>query len=95
MTCDKLSVAIVGLLPSQAGRVQSAYGDQLDLRFIGSDTSIPRARATAESSDQVILMTKFISHDLQDALRKHDGLTFCNGGVSSVNQRLDEILSLS
>lgn len=92
MDSDKLTVTIIGLLPAQAGRVQSEYGDKLDLRFILTDTHISKIRATTESSDAVILMTKFIPHGIQTALRKHDGLDFCNGGISSVGVKLDEIL---
>lgn len=92
MDSDKLTVTIVGLLPAQAGRVQSDYGDKLDLRFVLTDTAPSRIKATAESSDVVILMTKFIPHDVQSALRKHDGLNFCNGGVSAVGVKLDELL---
>jgi len=40
-----------------------------------------------------VLMTKFIPHDVQDALRKHD-LVFCNGGVSSLKLTLDAMLHL-
>lgn len=94
MDSDKLTVTIIGLLPAQAGRVQSEYGDRIDLRFIKTDTTMPKIRATAESSDVIILMTKFIPHDIQTALRKHDGLNFCNGGVSSVGTKLDELLKL-
>ena len=92
MNDDKLVVTIIGLLPAQAGRVQSDYGDKFDLRFVRTDTAMPKIRATAESSDVVILMTKFIPHDIQSVLRKHDGLNFCNGGTSSVGFKLDEIL---
>ena len=92
---DKPTVTVVGLLPGQAARVEADYGDRIDLRFVVVDTAIQKVKATAESSDQVILMTKFIPHDVQTALRKHGGLNFCNGGISSVGRKLDEILSAS
>ena len=92
MDNDKLLVTVVGLLPVQANRVQADFGDKVDLKFIRSDTTAQKIAATAESSDYVILMTKFISHEIQSALRKHDGLNYCNGGVSSVGVKLDELL---
>ena len=92
MDNDKLLVTVVGLLPVQANRVQADFGDKVDLKFIRSDTTAQKIAATAESSDYVILMTKFISHEIQSALRKHDGLNYCNGGISSVGVKLDELL---
>lgn len=92
MENGKPSVTIIGLLPRQAERVEEAYGEGIDLRFVMVDTSMHKIKATAESSDQVILMTKFMPHDIQATLRKHEGLTYCNGGVSSLGLKLDELL---
>lgn len=92
--CDKPSVTIVGLLPRQAERVHNEYGGEVDLQFAYVNDSMAKIRTTAESSDHVILMTRFIPHDIQVALRGHGGLTYCNGGTSSVGAKLDELLSL-
>jgi len=86
------SVTIIGLLPRQAELVASAYGEEVDLKFVPVDMTASRIKATAESTDHVILMTKFMPHEVQAAVRKHEGLTYCNGGVSSVNLKLDELL---
>lgn len=86
-------VTIVGLLPVQANKIKSLYGDDLNLQFITAETSPAQMQLTAESSDQVILMTKFIPHDAQTALRKLD-LVYCNGGVSSLKLKLDAMLHL-
>ena len=85
-------VTVIGLLPAQARRIEDQFGDRLDLRFLDVDTSMHKIKATAESSDHVLLMTKFMPHDVQAAMRKHDGLEYCNGGVSSCNLKLTEIL---
>jgi hypothetical protein len=89
---DKLTVAVIGLLPRQAERVAAEYGEDLDLRFIRTDTAMQKIRATVESSDHILIMTKFAPHDIQDGLRKHGGMEFCNGGTSSVGRKLDELL---
>lgn len=88
----KPSVTIIGLLPRQAEQVAAAYGEEADLRFLSVDMAASRIRATTESSDHVILMTKFMPHEVQTAVRKHEGLTYCNGGVSSVNLKLEMLL---
>ena len=90
---DNPKITIIGLLPQQANTIRDIYGDGMDLRFIEVDTPTSKIRATAETSDQVVLMTKFIPHEIQTALRKHD-LVFCNGGVSSLKLTLDAMLHL-
>lgn len=86
------SVAIVGLKPNQADKIRTEYSDQLDLKFILANTPAKQIRLTAESSDHVVLMTKFIDHETTDAVRKHDGVTFCNGGMSSLQLKLDDLI---
>lgn len=88
---DLPKITIVGLLPQQANTIRGIYGEDLDLRFVEVDTSTSKMRATAETSDQVVLMTKFIPHEVQTALRKHD-LVYCNGGVSSLKLALDAMI---
>lgn len=88
---ENLKVTIIGLLPQQANTIRGIYKDELDLKFIEVDTSTIKMQATAATSDQVVLMTKFIPHEIQTALRKHD-LVYCNGGVSSLKLALDAML---
>ena len=90
---DTLKITIIGLLPQQANTIRGLYGGSLDLRFVEVDTSTQKIRCSAESSDQVVLMTKFIPHEIQTALRQHD-LVYCNGGVSSLKLKLDAMLHL-
>lgn len=89
---DNLKITIIGLLPQQANAIRDIYGGALDLRFIETDTSTSQIRSTVGSSDQIVLMTKFIPHEIQTALRQHD-LVYCNGGVSSLKLKLDAMLS--
>lgn len=88
-----LSVAIIGMKPNQANEIRSAFGGRCDLTFIDQNTSPSKVRTTAASSDYVLLMRKFIPHDVQDAVRHHEGLTFVNGGVTSMKAKLDELLN--
>lgn len=90
---DTPSVAVIGLLPAQANRVESKFGDRLDLCFIDGNKSTPRVEATAASSDYVIVMTRFVSHETQTAVRGHGGLIFCNGAESALKNQLDALLN--
>ena len=86
------SVTIVGLKPNQKTEIEKEYGSRLDLTFICADTPGQQMAATAASSDHVVLMTKWISHGATRGLRHHDGLTYCNGGPSSLKLKLDQFL---
>ena len=89
---DKPIISVIGLLPRQAERVAAKYGEDLELRFVQTDTAMPKIRATVESSEHILIMTKFTPHGIQDGLRKHGGIEYCNGGTSSVGQKLDALL---
>ena len=95
MSESKPTVAVIGLLPRQAQRVEEAYGDAFDLRFLKAETDMAmrKVKATAGSSEHVLLMTKFVPHDVCCALKGHDGLEYCNGGTDSVKLKLSEILN--
>lgn len=90
---DKPSVTIVGLKGNQVDSVKSSFGDQVDLKFV-KDRPPAQIRATAESSDYVVLMTKFVSHNTLKALKGCD-MEYCHGGTSSLELKLTEILSRS
>ena len=90
---DKPSVAIVGLLPGQVSRIDAQYGDKLNMCYIDADRSRPKVQATAASSDHVIVMTRFVSHETQAAVRGHSGLIYCNGAESAVKHQPDALLN--
>lgn len=93
MTEKPTSVTIVGLLPIQADKLRKEFGDRFELDFVRSEAPPAQIRATAASSDYVILMRKFIPHDAQNVLRDHEGLIFCNGGKASAALKLEELLN--
>jgi hypothetical protein len=41
--------------------------------------------------DRVILMTKFVSHQVQNVVRGHPGFMYVNGGLSELSDKLLEI----
>ena len=91
MSSDLTSVAIIGLQPPQARRVESLFGDKLDILCIPAATPRAKIQAATASSDYVIVMTKFTSHEAQSAVRKHDGFMYCNGAESAIKQQLDQL----
>jgi hypothetical protein len=91
----KPKVLVVGLLPNQAGIVQSEFYEAFDIRFAESDTPTKRLESMASDCDRVMLMTNFISHSTQDAVKKHPGFERIQGGVSKVKDRLTELFIAS
>lgn len=82
-------VLVVGLLPAQANVIESMYKRRFDLTFLESEDAVRRDPIRRAHT---ILMTKFISHAVQEKYRKAPGLQFCNGGNEALMQILDELL---
>lgn len=87
------SVTIVGLTPQQARRVEAQFAGQLDINCIDAGLSHSKIQAAAESSDYVVVMTRFLPHKAQTAVREHGGLIFCNGAETAVKQQLDQLVN--
>lgn len=82
-----MKIAIIGLMPPQESKIRDLFEDRFDLTFISS--SERRIAPAVEHSDKVVVMTKFVSHEVQGAVRGHPGLLYSNGGVSSLLRVLD------
>jgi len=83
-----MKIGILGLLPEQVRMVQQEF-PQHSLHFLNRDRE-GETRTFAKGCDKVILMTKFISHTIQDRIPERKRL-FCNGSVSGLKS---EILKL-
>lgn len=76
----RTGVLVVGLLPAQAATIQDAF-PELELTCLTSEEALKRDPLRRAHT---ILMTKFISHSVQDRYRKAQNLRLCNGGVSEL-----------
>lgn len=85
----KPKVLIVGLLPQQAQEIQQLYGKRYDLRIFDSNVTSDKIRSLMPHCERAIVMTKFISHRVQDVLRGHAGFTHCNGSVTALKELLN------
>jgi hypothetical protein len=88
----KPRVLIVGLLNQQANDVEDAMNGLLHLDFVKAEHSDPAALETkARNSDLTILMTRFISHKHQDAVKRvSDRVVYRNGSVSELKKWLTQ-----
>lgn len=92
----RLSIAVLGIQPAQAHIVRECYrGRDIDFDLYDSDAAAKRA---VVQRDVVVLMTKFISHTVQERWRPAAPMTFppsfvyCNGGVTELCAQINGIL---
>lgn len=87
-------VIVVGLLPIQTNDIQKRFGHKFDFKFIGSNTPNQQIRDSMKNADIGILMTRFVSHPtqaaLRDHLRVHQDFSFCNGNSTALENLLEE-----
>ena len=84
----KPGVLVIGLLPAQAHHVSHLLSDKLDLSFFTAEDAVTFPKLTRAHT---VLMTKFISHAVQDKYRKAPKLHFCNSGVAVLVSLLEGI----
>lgn len=82
-------VLVIGLLPAQAHHVSGVLADKLDLSFFSPEEAVTYPTLLRAHT---VLMTKFINHSVQEKYRKAPKLHFCNGGVATLMELLEQIL---
>jgi len=85
----KPKILIVGLLPQQGQEIHQLFGKRYDLRIFDSNVTSEKIRSLMPNMDRAIVMTKFISHRVQDILRGHAGFCHCNGSVAALKELLN------
>lgn len=80
-----MDITVIGLKPDQERLIEREFVHH-EFSFISSTSG--KKTLSVPNTDSVLLMTKFCSHSQQDAVREHPGLTFVNGGLSSLRELL-------
>jgi hypothetical protein len=78
-------VLILGLLPQTGEVLRREFGHRLDIHWYDSDDATKR---NVHPMANVVLMTKFINHSIQERWRKAGVLHYCNGGQGELRQIL-------
>jgi hypothetical protein len=78
-------VLILGLLPQTGEQLRREFGTRLDIQWYDSDDASKR---NVHPMANVVLMTKFINHSIQERWRKAGVLHYCNGGQGELRQIL-------
>lgn len=84
----KKKVLIAGLLPQQAGMIQSEFGEVFDLAF-WKDESLHALKSRAESAEVTITFTSKIGHAAENAIKAtNTEYHRCVGGMTSLRDML-------
>ena len=85
---SKKRVLIAGLLPQQAGMIQSEFGEVFDLAF-WKDESLHALKSRAESAEVTITFTSKIGHAAENAIKTtRTEYHRCVGGMTSLRDML-------
>ena len=85
---SKPKVLIAGLLPQQAGMIQSEFGEVFDLAF-WKDESLHALKSRAESAEVTITFTSKIGHAAENAIKAtNTEYHRCVGGMTSLRDML-------
>ena len=83
-----MNIGILGLLPEQVRFVQQEFPHH-SLRFLEQD-ELAKAPQFAKGCDKVIVLTKFVSHDIVGRIPKQKAVVL---GSQSSTQKLKQVLS--
>ena len=85
---SKKRVLIAGLLPQQAGMIQSEFGEVFDLAF-WKDESLHALKSRAESAEVTITFTSKLGHAAENAIKTTSTeYRRCVGGMTSLRDML-------
>lgn len=86
-------VLVARLLPNQAGLLREEFGQLFDLRVLTQDAPLASLCSQAVQSDDVIILTDFIGHADQYAVKAATRGRFhlVAGGMTSVREKLEEL----
>lgn len=93
----KPKLLIIGLIGSQPHIVQAQIQGKFKISFLGAnEVTGNRAKPLVQSSDLVVTMTNFISHDTEDVIKKHMGSQTKwlrhTGGISQLVEKIKQVL---
>ena len=81
-------VWLLGVTPQMGYYLREKYGDRLDIDYLDSDEA---AKRTPTPRAHLVMMTRFVSHVVQERWKKQGVLHYCNGGLSALETILDSL----
>lgn len=85
----RATVLVAGLLPNQAGIIETEFGDVFDLRFFMTDDNLKHLKAMSKSVDHVFTFTSKVSHAIEEVMvGQGHKVHRCSGGMTLLKDQL-------
>jgi len=81
-------VWLLGVQPQMGREMREKYKGLLDIDYLDSDEA---ARRAPSQRAHIVMMTRFVSHVVQERWRKYGVLHYCNGGLTALETILDSL----
>lgn len=81
-------VWLLGVQPQMGHALRERYRERLDIDYLDSDEA---AKRTPSPRAHIVMMTRFVSHSVQERWRKCGRFHHCNGGLSALEGILDSL----
>ncbi len=89
----KRKVIIVGLLNNQFNEIKKDYKTLIDLKLWNTDSSIPKLKSMITYADNVIMLTNFVSHEVDNIIKiTTKNFTRVTGGLSTIREELNKFI---
>jgi hypothetical protein len=81
-------VWLLGVQSAMGFQLRDKYRERLDIEYLDSDEA---ARRTPSPRAHIVMMTRFVSHSVQERWKKYGRFHFCNGGLTALEGVLDSL----
>ena len=68
--------------------MREKYRERLDIDYLDSDEA---ARRKPSARAHIVMMTRFVSHRVQESWRDQGRFHYCNGGLTALEGILDSL----
>jgi hypothetical protein len=81
-------VWLLGVQPAMGHHLCGKYRERLDIDYLDSDEA---ARRAPSARAHIVMMTRFVSHSVQERWKKFGRFHHCNGGLTALEGILDSL----
>lgn len=81
-------VWLLGVQPAMGHHLRERYRERLDIDYLDSDEA---AKRTPSARAHIVMMTRFVSHSVQERWKKCGRFHHCNGGLTALEGILDSL----
>lgn len=88
---NRPKVVIAGFKSHLNHELYAEFNEHLDMRFFDADVQPRQLAAAASTADHVLLIKKFVGHNLREVIDRHPGFFLVQGSITAAKEKLLEI----